>query len=264
MINFLQHARETYHLQYSSLNTAKSALQLFVSIQGKGLNDFKLLHEYMRGVLRENPSLPKYDFVWDPSVVLNAMAEWGCTHDLSLKLLTWRMLLLFLLCSGQRLDTIFHFSLDNVNFTQQGCTFTITKKLKRSKKGTLVQYKKFPGDPRFCPYQHLVQYLHSTAALRTSQQLFISYQAPWGPVQKSTLSRWVVQVLTLSGVNMDIFRPHSTRAASTSGAARGGAQVDTIMAAGGWTTSTTFTNWYHRQIRPQSFQDSVFQAANIS
>ena len=264
VINFLQWARDEYALKYSSLNSARSALQLHVSVQGKSLNEFRLLHEFMKGVLREDPTLPRYSNVWDPALVLNLIAGWGLSHELSLKFLTWKLLLLFLLCSGQRIDTIFQFSTENLNYTPDGCSFTITKKLKRSKVGTLVQFKKYPADPRLCPLQHLTQYLHVTAAHRSSPQLFLSYQAPWGPVKKCSLSRWVLQVLTLAGVNVDIFRPHSTRAASTSGAARGGAQVDTILAAGGWTSASTFTNWYHRPVGPPSFQDSVFNAANLS
>ena len=262
MINFLQWERDTFRLKYSSLNTSKSALNLNVSVQGKSLDHFRLLRDFMRGVQREDPALPRYDHVWDPAIVLQVIADWGLPHNLSLKFLSWKLLILFLLCSGQRLDTIFQFSVDNLNFTPDGCTFTITKKLKKSKVGTLVQFKSFPSDPKLCPVQHLVQYLHTTAAHRNSPQLFLSFQAPWAPVQKSTLSRWVLNILSVAGIDVEIFRPHSTRSASTSGAVRGGAHVDTILAAGGWTSSTTFTTWYERPIGPPSFQESVFKAAN--
>ena len=222
VINCLQLCKDFYQLHYSSFNSAKSALQNVVTVQGCHLSMFKLLQDFMRGVLRDAPSLPKYSNIWDPQVVLAHIDLWGPPHTLSLKLLTQKLLILLLLCSGQRLQTVFSFSLDGLDFTPDGFLFTIMKCLKRKKVGTVVQYKAFPQNVNLCPKQHLVQYLHKSAEHRKSPQLFLSYQKPFEPVKQCTLSRWVTQVLHSSGIDTQIFKPHSTRAASTSGAARGG------------------------------------------
>ena len=263
VINFLQLCKDHFTLHYSSVNSAKSALQNVVTVQGHNIADFKLMQDFMKGVLRDSPTMPKYHNIWDPQVVLNQIEQWGPPHQLPLKLLAQKLLMLLLLCSGQRLQTIFSFTLDNLDFTPDGFVFTVMKSLKRRMVGTAVQYKAFPQNSNLCPKQLLIQYLHVTAGHRQSQQLFLSYQQPYRPVKQCTLSRWVTQVLEASGVNTGIFKPHSTRAASSSGAARGGAQIDTILAAGGWASANTFTTWYQRPVRSNNFQQAMYQAANV-
>ena len=263
VINFLQWCREKYGLFYSSINSIKSALQIYVTVQGKKLSEFDLLSDYMKGVLNESPTLPRYQNIWDPAIVLNHVSGWGQAFELSLKQLAQKLLILLLLCSGQRLQTIYQFNLDHLNFTQEGFCFQILKKLKRSKVGTLVSYKAYHQNPSLCPQQHLMQYLHVTERLREDRQLFLSFQQPYKAVQQSTLSRWVSEVLQSAGIDVSVFKPHSTRSASSSGAARGGAKIDTIMAAGGWTTSSTFTDWYQRPVCTQNFQSAVYQAARV-
>jgi len=50
---------------------------------------------------------------------------------------------------------------------------------------------------------------------RSCSQLLLSYVKPFGLVSRDTISRWVKFVLQSSGINVNIFKPHSTRSAST-------------------------------------------------
>ena len=47
-------------------------------------------------------------------------------------------------------------------------------------------------------------------------QNFLSHITPFKPVSMETLSRWIKKNLRDSGIDMNIFSPHSTRSASTS------------------------------------------------
>ncbi len=78
--------------------------------------------------------------------------------------------------------------------------------------------------------------------MRSSSRLFISSQAPHNAVSKNTLSRWIKIALCKDGVNI-IFKPHSTRAASTSAAAR---QVDIshVLRTAEETSEGTFARFY--------------------
>lgn len=49
-----------------------------------------------------------------------------------------------------------------------------------------------------------------------------------------------------SGINPEHFKPHSTRAASTSAASRKGVPLETTMAAAGWSTEFTFATYYKK------------------
>ena len=51
---------------------------------------------------------------------------------------------------------------------------------------------------------------------RSCSRLLLSYVKPYGPVSSDTISRWVKFVLQSSGIDVNIFKPHSTRSASTS------------------------------------------------
>ena len=49
-----------------------------------------------------------------------------------------------------------------------------------------------------------------------SSQLLVNFIKPHNAVAKSTVAGWVKQILIMSGINTDIFKPHSTHSASSS------------------------------------------------
>jgi hypothetical protein len=79
--------------------------------------------------------------------------------------------------------------------------------------------------------------------------LFISNAKPHKAVTKSTISRWIKTVLTMAGLDMTIFNPHSTQAASTSHANGACISVDTIMQTAGWRQESTFCKFYKTSVR---------------
>ena len=57
-----------------------------------------------------------------------------------------------------------------------------------------------------------------------------------------TIRRWIVTVLGAAGIDTNVFKAHSTRAAATSKAASKNVPIETILAAGMWNRENTFTN----------------------
>ena len=102
--------------------------------------------------------------------------------------------------------------------------FTFNKPLKQSTPRTQVKplvLKAYTHDESLCVFSTLKEYLQRTETLRvTGSQLLISFQKPHKAVSRDTISRWIRTVMQLSGINLDVYKAHSTRAASVSAAHR--------------------------------------------
>ena len=88
--------------------------------------------------------------------------------------------------------------------------------------------------------------------------LLITTINPHKKVAASTVSRWMKDVLQLCGINIDIFRTHSTRSASTSKAALKDASIEEIMKTVYCSNENTFQKFYNRKVvEANSFQSTV-------
>ena len=60
-----------------------------------------------------------------------------------------------------------------------------------------------------------------------------------------------------SGIDVSHFRAHSTRGAATSAAARAGVSTAQIPKAADWSSESTFTRFYRRDVTTSEFQTAV-------
>jgi len=63
------------------------------------------------------------------------------------------------------------------------------------------------------------------------------------PVVTCTVSRWLVIMLTLTGIDTELFKAHSTRSASTTKALNQRVSLNEIVKRGQWTSESTFRNF---------------------
>lgn len=206
------------------------------------------------------------DLTWDPQLVLDHLENLPCD---SLKNLSHKLLVLLLLATGQRLQTISLISLDNIRENDNGLKVFITALIKTSgpkRPQPCLDLPFFKENLNLCVASLLKEYLKRTSSLRkdNSSALFISFKKPFSPVSKQTLSRWVKEVLQDAGIDTSIFHPHSVRHASTSKAFSRGASMDAIRKAAGWTSnSAVFAKFYNRPVTdPVSFLRSVLAKNN--
>ena len=82
----------------------------------------------------------------------------------------------------------------------------------------------------------------------SNTQPLLCHTKPHGRASKDTISRWLKQVMSDVGLDISIFKPHSTRSASTSAAKSANIQLDEIMATGGWRSNSVFAKYYHKPI----------------
>ena len=85
-----------------------------------------------------------------------------------------------------------------------------------------IVFEQYPDKPTLCVVAHLKECIERTKTLRNinCRNLLISYVRPHKAVSRETISRWCKYVLGLSGIDIQKFGSHSTRAASTSTVAR--------------------------------------------
>ena len=207
-----------------------------------------LIKRFMRGIYNKRPSLPRYTSVWDVSIVLNKLKTINPT-EASLKTLTHKTVMLLALLSGQRVQTLQLLSIKSMKLTQDSAEFYIGDLLKQSKPGkhmASISFNSYNDDENLCIVKHLRLYLDRTECLRSSDSLLISYQKPHSSVSSETISRWLKQMLSDSGVDITVYSAHSTRAASSSAAVAQGCPIDLLMKQVGWSSTSTFARYYNK------------------
>lgn len=240
--------------------TLNSFLSAISAIHGPQVGEEIDIKRFFTGVRKLRPSLPKYDVTWDPGIVLQYFSSLSENNELSLPLLSKKLITLLALITAHRLQTLSVIRIENIEIAfGETIIIKIPDNIKTSGKNRLqpiLRIPFFPGNTRVCPASTMVEYLNRTKPLRNAEKdafLFISYRGPHDCVSKETLSRWVTQTMALAGLDTNIFSAHSTRHASTSKAKRCGVSIDVIRKTATWTPdSLTFARFYDREINTEA------------
>ena len=220
------------------------------------------------------PTFPRYVVTWDVGTVLRYLATWHPPSTLSLKQLTLKTVALVALTSSDRAQTLHALRVDRVAVTPQGLEFVVFEVLKTSKRGKpakvvkCVSWDKVELDVAFYMQKYIdrtlfLRYRSVRKGLGKPVQLFLSHKSGL-PVAKATISRWLKEVLRLSGIDTSVFGGHSTRGASTSCLARRGASMVQILSAGDWTNLGTFQRFYDRTLADTPAGRIILEEANVS
>ena len=122
-------------------------------------------------------------------------------------------------------------------------------KTRRSGPPREIFFKAFDEADSLCPVKTLDIYVEKTAQLwANSSQLIVSFKKPHNPVTSASISRWFKETLADAGVDTNMFKGHSIRAASASAARARGVSISDILTTAGWSRSSTFERFYHKQI----------------
>ena len=245
---------------YSALNTARSALSCLFDDPPFG--EEPLVVRFMKSAYNINPSLARYDKMWDVSIVLKTLEKWSPAKYLSRKQLTFKLITLLALVTGQRTQSLQALDTEHCHFETSQITFTINKILKHNKSSKTLDNKViipyYEANRNICPALCLKQYIERTKRERSSSQLFIGLQAPYKPVGSSTISRWIKQTLGESGIDTETYKSHSTRSASTSAVAKS-LDISVIMKAANWSRASTFKKFYYKDIENEGgHNDTTF------
>ncbi|KAB0799022.1 hypothetical protein PPYR_06902 [Photinus pyralis] len=195
--------------------------------------------EIYEGGGKVRPPKPRYNCVWEPRQIFNYFE----THPAeSLKALSMKLITLLTLATGQRLQTLSLIKISNILTSENLIQIVVPDRIKTSRvsgRQPCLILPRFNDLPHLCVFSCLQRYLQETEKLREGQEnLFLTYQRPYRTASKQTLSRWVKCKLQLEGVDTSIFKPHSSRHASTSAAKRAGVSIDVTKDSAGWSRSS--------------------------
>ena len=265
VIKFLTNIFKT-GVGYSCLNTARSAVSSIVSIDGKPVGSHPLIVRLLKGMYNLRPSLPKTNVTWEPEILLLYLKTLSPVRLLSLKKLTYKTTTLLWLLSGQRGQTIQLIDIRNLTLTKHVVKIRFGDILKTSRPGfqqSEISLKAYAPDRRLCIVTVLQEYMSRTKKLRGGEksQLLVSYQKPFEPVSRDTVSRWVKIVMSEAGIDTRIFTPHSMRSASVSAASRAKVPLETILATAGWNKDSTFRKYYDKPLVRQDYSTKVIEGS---
>lgn len=225
---------------------------------GVNVSNFQFLDRMMKGCYNFNPPRARYTFTWDVNVVLNFLFTLYPLEELSLKDLTLKLIALVALATAARAQSLSALDLKFMykNEKEDIIVFQIRELLKTSRPGTSLPniiLRKF-DKPQICVVRTLLHYISRTKDVRKSSSLFISY-VTYCKVTSSTLSRWLKTVLLKADINIDVFKGHSFRGASTSAAFASGCSLKDILATANWSSAKTFYKFYHKDIKQDTMKD---------
>ena len=150
------------------------------------------------------------------------------------------------LMSANRSSDLHALDLKFRRYAREGVIFTLLTLTKTRRSGLPKEsfYCRFK-EAILCPVHTLKIYEQRTESLRMKDsRLFISFQKPHKPVCSSSIAHWMKTVLAATGVNMEQFKDHSTRAAANSSAKSAGVSLKDIMTMTDWSREHTFTRFH--------------------
>ena len=173
-----------------------------------------------------------------------------------MKNLTLKLVMLMALVSLSRANLLHKLDLRFRVFKRDGVLFTLPPVRKSSRVTSPpidITFPAFPQDRRLCIVNYLKTYERKTKSFRqvckdNPDPLFLSYYRPHRPIASTTVSRWLKYVLKSVGIDVSIYKGHSTRSAAASAAKRKGVSTSDILKVADWSRETTFTRFYYRPL----------------
>ena len=150
-------------------------------------------------------------------------------------------------------------------FLPEGVAFApaeLAKQSRQTKPLTEFFFPAFPSNPLLCPVNALKEY--ETDGLRGDdaglKKLFLATIKLHNLVTSSTIARWLRVMLERAGVNTEVFKAHSVRAASASAAAGTGLTTNDILNAADWSTESVFRKFYYKPAHNPCFGETVLSS----
>ena len=106
----------------------------------------------------------------------------------------------------------------------------------------------FQHSQRLCPVATLRVYEERTRRLRETEaqtKLFLGTVKPHNLVAPSTVARWLRSMMEKAGIDISVFKVHSTRGAAVTAAANAGITTEDILKAANWSSDTVFNKFYY-------------------
>ena len=170
---------------------------------------------------------------------------------------------------GRRIHTLHMLSVIYMDQSMDKVIFHIiglTKCSKTTRTNQPVVYRAYVEDELLCPVEFIYAYLAQRSEIVTQDftEFFINFGKAHHPASKDSLAQWEKEVMGNSGIDIEIFKPHSTRVASNSAAYKLGMPLQEVLKRGQWSNAGTFfTSYYFREIE-DSLEDNPMRPFSLS
>ena len=246
------------NMSLGAVNAARCALSVLLPLLSNGLTIGKdyWVCRAVKAAYHAKPPKARYAGFWDISPVFKLFERWGDNRELSLKQLSQKLVMLFLLISGQRGQAVPALHLDHLVWSEEGAAvFTLTVPMKTTRVGEclpVVTLKRYIMKRHVCVVDAIKEYIRRTESLRgEARELIVSFRKPHHPVSRDTISRWVIQVMDQAGIDTSVYKLHSTRGASTSAGAAMGLSSNVLLKHGSWKSLKSMATFYNQPIIAQ-------------
>ncbi|KAJ8913352.1 hypothetical protein NQ315_008742, partial [Exocentrus adspersus] len=129
ILHFLQRQYSGKKLSYSSFNTYRSALALILPGDiGKDIH----IRRFLKGMSNLRRPRRRYNFIWDPQMVLNFLSQFYPNEGLPMDILTKKLVTLLALVTAHRLQTLRLIKVENVIISESGIQILISDNIKTS------------------------------------------------------------------------------------------------------------------------------------
>jgi integrase len=250
--NFLAELHDLGY-EYRSINNFRSAISAFhPEIGGIKVGQTSLIKHVMTGIFNLKPPLPRYNETWDVDQVLKYLNTLDQNEELTLKVLSHKVVTLMALTSASRSSELHKLDIRFMQITPGLISFTLTGLIKTTKvnDGPIVLSFADNENEKLSAEKCILHYLDRTNVIRGEEtQLLISHIKPHKAVKTCTIASWLKNALTNAGIDTSVFKAHSTRGASTSKANKFGISVGQIMKQANWRSANTFQRFYNKPIQ---------------
>ena len=100
---------------HSVLISAKSAVVHVLKMTYQHISQHASVVKHCKGSFNLRPPLPKIYFIWDVQIMFEYFRSLGDNRPISHKHLSQKLPILLLLLGRQRLNSVFHFTIDRMN-----------------------------------------------------------------------------------------------------------------------------------------------------
>ena len=126
----------TQGYQTNSLNAYRSAIStMHDRVDDMDVGKHPLAARVLKGAFYARPPLLRYTTTWNVQVVLDSILQWGDTTSLSLKLLTYKLVMLMALTRPSRSADLAALSVSKCQFKPEGVSFLPSGLAKQSRQG---------------------------------------------------------------------------------------------------------------------------------
>ena len=249
--------------QYRTVNVHRSAISsILPHIDGQPVGQTQLVKKLMKGILRENPPLPKYQEMWDIDIVLKFLLSQSVNPDLDLKTLTKKLTILLAIAAPKRSSEIARLDIRFMQINNEGAKFQLPglSKTQSDCNSKEIFYPKFEDNLKLCVVDCLQAYLKRSVDFREVDMskpnpLLRTLVKPHKGASSNTIANWIKDIMKLAGIDTTKFKAHSTRGSSTSKAKGQGVSISEILKIADWSNALTFKKFYFRPLQEDSSND---------